>query len=521
MQRSTRNVQRRQMFQHWISSAVIYQVNLRSLAAREPRNAVEAARESRNADGGTRSDEFAEATSSPLRYLTQSLEAVRDLGVNVLYLMPLYPIGREGRKGIGSPYSIRDFTDVDPEFGTKADLGELVRRAHALGLRVILDITPNHTARDHVWTGSHPEYYVKTPRGDIHYDCDWSDTAKMDYRNAGLRGAMAEVYRHWLSFPDPGEGLDGFRLDMAHFINDLSFWNEAVPRLRAGEPGRDILFLAECYGARNNKDLFARGINAAYDDDFYKFCQYFYGVDEAGGSVIAPAPEAAGNPDFRETWDAFQRGGLAGAMERVLTAYDDTGSADGGPWLARYTDNHDEGRGLYRFGAGAVKAANRALFLAARSLPFLLTGQEFGAVNRPSIHERFGPCDKGRRVFRGGQSLRVDPGVEFEGNLFARGAAARREWRDFYRDLIRLRLDHPALTQGSMRLLDVGEDCPPRDRAVVAFERQLGDSTLRCAINLGPEERNLKRADAIEGETVYGAMDRRSLAGFAAVVTRG
>ena len=123
----------------WIDEAVIYQINLRSLAAREPRNAIEAIVE-------------AAVDESPLVYVTGNLEKIAELGVNVLYLCPPYPIGIEGRKGIGSPYSSSDFMAVEPEYGTIDEIKAFVGRAHELGLKVIFDITPNHTSRDHVWT---------------------------------------------------------------------------------------------------------------------------------------------------------------------------------------------------------------------------------------------------------------------------------------------------------------------------------------------------------------------------------
>jgi alpha-amylase len=134
----------------WLSSAILYQVNLRSLAAREPRNAVEAATEKPLAE-------------SPLAYLAKHLPRLRRLGFNTVYLLPPYPIGHFARKGIGSPYASRDFTAVEPEYGTHADLVAFIRRAHALKLKVLFDITPNHTARDHVWMTEHPDYYVQAP----------------------------------------------------------------------------------------------------------------------------------------------------------------------------------------------------------------------------------------------------------------------------------------------------------------------------------------------------------------------
>ncbi len=496
----------------WISSAVIYQVNLRSLASREPRNAIEAAREKLQ-------------PLSPLAYVARNLPVIRKLGANVLYLMPPYPMGLEGRKGIGSPYSIRDFRAVDPEHGTLDDLADLVRRAHQCRMKVILDITPNHTSRDHVWMSFRPEYYVKTPEGAIFYDCDWSDTAKLDYTNPALRQEMVEVYHHWLSFlgTDPAgkpDGVDGFRLDMAHLINDRGFWNEAVPVLRARHPDRELLFLAECYGTQNNIDLFARGINAAYDDDFYKVCQYFYAVTESGQSVILPAPEAKSNTDFLDKYEAFKAGGIAGAMETALLNYESTlPPGDDAPRLARYTDNHDEGRGAYRFGEGAVRAVSQLVFLSNHCIPFILTGQEFGAMNRPSIHGRIHPCDKGRRI-AGADGVRAEAGVEFEGNLFARGAENRANWHRFFGQMIHLRLKTRELQRGAFVLLDAGESCPRSERTVIAFERRLRRAAVRCAVNLGPEPRELRNAPIFAGEVLYGGLQGDTLPPFSSVVVR-
>ena len=497
---------------HWISSAVIYQINLRSLAAREPRNAIEAAREK-------------PATLSPLAYVAANLPAIKKLGVNVLYLMPPYPMGVEGRKGIGSPYSIRDFRAVEPEYGTPAELAELVHRAHKLHLRIILDITPNHTSRDHAWISSHPEFYVKNAQGGIFYDCDWSDTAKLDYTNPALRQEMIAVYDHWLGILGPDsngkpDGVDGFRLDMAHFINDKSFWNEAVPKLRALHPDRELLFLAECYGTQNNIDLFARGINAAYDDDFYKVCQYLYAVDEAGVSVIMPSPDVQKNSDFLDKYEAFKAGGIAAAVETALLNYESIlPPGDEAPRLARYTDNHDEGRGTYRFGEGAVRAVNQLIFLSNHCIPFLLTGEEFGAVNRPSIHGRMHPCDKGRRLLRDGKVL-LEEGIEFEGNLFARGFERRAGWHSFFKELILLRLKTKELTRGKFMLIDAGETCEPAARTVVAFERRLRRSGVRCAVNLGPEPRELKNVQLFAGQVLHGGLQGNSLPPFSSIVAR-
>lgn len=491
----------------WIPSAIIYQINLRSLAAREPRNAFEAAREKAPAE-------------SPLAYVTRNLTVIKKLGANVIYFMPPYPIGHAFRKGIGSPYSIRDFRSIEPEYGTIDDMAALVRRAHAMGLKVIFDITPNHTSRDNVWITSHPEFYVKRDNGEVFYDCDWNDTAKLDYRQPALRAEMISIYDHWLGFLGNGDGIDGFRLDMAHFINDKGFWNEAMPELQRRHAERELLFLAECYGLDNNMDLFARGINAAYDDDFYKVCQYLYGLDDAGNSQIIPAADIAQNDAFKDRYEALRSDGIAGAFEKALMNYETRfGRAKDAPFLARYTDNHDEGRGMYLYGEGAVRAVNQLIFLSNHTLPFILTGEEFGAVNRPPIHDRMNPIGKKRRI-RSGDRVWEQECVEFEGNLFARDYAKRQELYAFFQGLIRLRLKHRELTHGAFTLIDAGEDIPRHLRAVTAFERTLGKRVLRCAVNMGAEPRPLKNAALFSGEPVYGNLADGMLAPFSAVVTR-
>jgi len=496
----------------WIAEAIIYQVNLRAFASREPRNPVEAAH-------------TGDPHTSPLAYLTEHLSTLRDLGINVLHLMPPFAMGIEDRKGIGSPYAVRDYTKIDPEFGTIDELRALIRTAHAAGLKVILGMVPNHTSRDNVWVDGHPEYYVKDAKNRIAFDLDWTDTAKLDYRVPAVRQAMAEVCELWLSFLGPNEnghadGVDGFRFDMAHFINDVSFWNETLPRLQEQHPDRELLFLAECYGMENNLDLFTRGINAAYDDEFYKVCEYFYGLDAEGQTVLLPSLEVYGNRDLKERYDIFNTEGIAGVMENALLQYENVLAADADtPRLARYTDNHDEGRGLYRYGPGAMRAVNQLIFFGPHTIPFLLTGQEFGALNRPSIHDRIRPCEKGRRILTERRVSWWD-GVEFEGTLFARTAAERANWRAFYRELIQLRLATAELIRGDFALLDVGENCPHTNRSVIAFERSLYGRTVRCAVNLGPDAHPLQAAHLLQGRPLYGRMEGNTLHPFSGYVVR-
>ena len=500
------------MSTHWIPEAVSYQINLRSLAAREPRNAIEAANEQ-------------ELKTSPLNFLTRNLPTLKELGVNLLHLMPPFPIGIQDRKGIGSPYAVRDYTAVEEEYGTLAELKELIRQAHRFDFRVIIGMVPNHTSRDHAWVTQHPEYYCRKPDGTPSFDLDWTDTAKLDYTHPGLRQSMIDIYDFWLNILGTNssglpDGVDGFRIDMAHFINDTTFWNEALSELRKRHQDRELLFLAECYGMDNNLDLFGRGFNAAYDDDFYKVCCHYYGLDKSGTSCILPSVDAAMSTDFRYQHEAFIEGGIAAAMETTLMRYEEAlGANPNTPRLARYLDNHDEGRGLFRFGEGAALAVNQLIFLSGHAIPFLLTGQEFGALNRPSIHERIATCDKGPRMLTD-DGITQQPGIEFEGNLFSRGRRMRQGWYAFFKELIQLRAAHPELVHGEFRLLQAAEDCVDSQRTVVAFERRLGDNLFRCAVNLGPDTRRLHHANLFSRPAIYGGMVDGQLRPFTSVVVR-
>jgi len=497
------------MTSSWISKAVIYQINLRSLCFREPRNAIEALLEEEN------------IPSSPFDYLTGHLETLKTLGVTTLHIMPPYLMGKLNRKGIGSPYAAADYQAVDPEYGTIEQFKKMIRKAHELGFTVILGMVPNHTSRDNVWIYSNPEFYVKNEQGEITFDLDWSDTAKLDYTHPGLRKAMYDVYDFWLSILDgETEGVDGFRIDMAHFINDRTFWNDTLPALKK-KYNREILFLAECYGIDNSMDLFKRGFNGSYDDAYYKLLEHYYGVDPEGNSVLFRPDHHPENTTHSPLYEDFKQQGFARVAGKLLTDYEDMLPTIEHPvYMIRYTDNHDEGRGIYRFGPQAVKAMNQLLFFSSHCVPFLFTGQEFGAANRPSIHNRFSLCDKGPAI-TDGETIWFKDGIEFEGNSFIRETAARKELLHFYKELIQLRKAYPALQTGSFTLLDIQQSEHSSERNLMAFERKLDGTTLRCAINLGSRAIKLQPKDLFAGERIYGQTTAEdTLPPFSAIITR-
>jgi len=187
------------------------------------------------------------SSTGDLRGVTRGLDRIQATRTNVVWLMPIHPVGVLHRKApLGSPYSVSDYRAINPAFGTAQDLRGLVQGLHARGMKLILDWVPNHTSWDNVWVREHPDFYVRDERGGLTVPrddkgklTDWTDVAQLDYKNPALRREMIAAMQYWLT----EFGIDGFRVDAAGFVPD-DFWREAVPALRAAIP-RPILLLAE------------------------------------------------------------------------------------------------------------------------------------------------------------------------------------------------------------------------------------------------------------------------------------
>jgi glycosidase len=163
---------------------------------------------------------------------------LKNLGVDVLWFMPINPIGKQNRKGsLGSYYSVRDYTAVNPEFGSVEQFKMMVDMAHSLGMKVILDWVANHTAWDHPWITEHPDWYVKDAQGKIVTQYDWTDVAKLNFKNKAMRKAMTEAMKFWVREC----GIDGFRCDVA-FLVPPDYWEEARAELETIKP---MFMLAE------------------------------------------------------------------------------------------------------------------------------------------------------------------------------------------------------------------------------------------------------------------------------------
>ena len=306
----------------WSYSAVLYEMNIRQLTAE-----------------GT------------LRAATERLPFLRSVGVDAIWLMPIYPIGVEGRKGrLGSYYSIRDYKGVNPEFGTADDLRHFITTAHALGLKVLLDWVANHTARDARWITERPsEWYERDEAGVAKVPWDWSDTAKLNYANRDVWRGQIEAMRYWVE----EFGVDGFRCDMAMLV-PIEFWQEASAELHRIKP--DVFMLAEA----EEDNLFDSAFNASYQWNIHHIM-----CDIAKGA--------------RRVWD------LRNAIQSERAKYPREAMR------MSFTSNHDEnswsGSHQARFGA-ALDVMTAMTFLMPSTMPLIYTGQEVGYDHSFEFFER-------------------------------------------------------------------------------------------------------------------------------------
>lgn len=181
------------------------------------------------------------------------LPRLQKMGVQTIWLMPIQPISKEGRKGsLGSYYAVASYTSVNPEFGTLADFNKLVDQAHALGMKVLIDYVPNHSGADHPWLTTHPDFYETDSTGKATYTADWSDTRELNYNNLVMQDSMINTMKYWLK----ATKIDGFRVDVAWGV-PYSFWNKCLPALKKE---RNLYFLAEADDAK----LHETGFDATY-----------------------------------------------------------------------------------------------------------------------------------------------------------------------------------------------------------------------------------------------------------------
>ncbi len=290
----------------WLTSGVIYEIFVRSFSPEGDLNGV-----------------------------TRRLDDLQRLGVNILWLMPIHPHGELKKKGsIGSPYAVRDYYAIDPKYGTKGDLTNLVREAHRRQMKVIIDVVANHTAWDSVMM-AHPDFYKHGPDGQITFPHDWSDVAALNYANPQLRRYMTDMLVYWIKTFD----LDGYRCDVASEV-PTDFWEQARLELQRIKP--DIMMLAEA----SKPEL----LRSAFDIDYS-----WPLLGTVNDVIMRGAPASA----------------VRDSVERQRALFPD------GALHMRISDDHDEERAIARYGWPGALAAS-ALMFTLDGVPVLYNGMEVG-----------------------------------------------------------------------------------------------------------------------------------------------
>lgn len=198
------------------------------------------------------------STEGTFNAFAKDIPQLKKLGVKILWIMPIHPIGVEKRKeGLGSYYSVKDYRGVNSEFGTLEDFKNLVKKAHANGMYVILDWVANHSAWDHAWVKDHPDYYAMDKDGKMISPFDWTDVVKLNYANPELRKAMVSDMGYWLKTAN----IDGFRCDVAMEV-PVDFWDDAFAKLGKIKP---IFKLMEA----EQPNLMEKSFDMSYGWDFH------------------------------------------------------------------------------------------------------------------------------------------------------------------------------------------------------------------------------------------------------------
>lgn len=383
----------------------------------------------------------------PLRAVTAGLDALAELGVDVLWLAPVTDTDDRG----AISYAVTDYLRLRPDFGSPADLRALVQAAHARGMRVVLDVVPNHTSTGHPFyreaeargpASPYWRYYVRDAKGEAAYDFDWAHLRKLDYANPAVRRLVTEAFTHWVREFD----VDGFRVDAAWGVRDRApdFWPELVAELRRIKPG--LVLLAEA-SARDGYYV-ASGFDAAYD-----------------------WTEQLGRWSWEKVFDDPERIGpaLDGALASEATPMDR---------VVRFIDNNDTGeRFVTRHGVPLTRLA-AALVHTLPGLPVIYTGEEVGAEYRPYDDP---------------------PAVTW---------ADTKALRPLYRRLAALREELPALRDGTYRRVRVaGND------AAFAFLRDAGGAGAALVVlNFGAATRlRLELPVALAATPSWDALAGRAL----------
>jgi len=327
---------------------------------------------------------------------TKDIHKLKDLGVKIIWLMPIHPISQNKRKGtLGSYYSVSNYKEVNSEFGNKEDLDELIAEAHKNEMLVILDWVANHTGWDHDWIKTNPEYYTKNNDGEITDPINpdtgkswgWTDVADLNFDNMDMQNEMIEAMEYWVKEHD----IDGYRLDAAHSCPP-SFWKKSIDRLKKI---KNVLMLAESDGYHPGGFELIEMFDMSYNWSGHHVLNSIYKKEKTSN-------------DLKDN------------INRNINDYSSSHI------LMNFTSNHDEntwaGTVFDRYGKGAKTFGAITYFLP--GIPLIYNGQEYGLEKRLEFFEKdFIPKNKSdfynfysnlNIIKKENDLLNIDPEIKFE-----------------------------------------------------------------------------------------------------------
>jgi len=305
----------------WVKTANIYEVNLRQFTK-----------------------------SGTIKDFEKHLPKLKELGVDILWFMPIHPVGEKNRKGgMGSAYSVKDYKKVNPDFGTMDDFKTLVTKIHEMDMYVILDWVANHTAWDNVWVETYPEFYTKDSLGNFMSpkDTDWSDVMDLNYDNQELRKEMTDALKFWVTEAN----IDGYRCDVAGFV-PTDFWDKVREELDAIKP---VFMLAEWESA----DMHYKAFDMSYGWEFHHIMNLV----------------AKGEKSVKDIDAYFEKDEL-NYPANAIRMY--------------FTSNHDENswNGTVMERMGDARKAMAVLSVTIPGMPLIYSGQEAGLNKRLEFFEK-------------------------------------------------------------------------------------------------------------------------------------
>lgn len=295
------------------------------------------------------------------RAVEKDVPRIRALGVDMIWLLPIHPIGRAQRKGtLGSPYAIADYRRVNPEYGTLEDFRRLADAVHAQGMKLMIDVVYNHTSPDSWLAQNHPEWFYHRPDGSFGNRVgDWTDIIDLDYSQRALWDYQIETLCMW------AEIVDGFRCDVAPLV-PLAFWRQARAAVERVRPG--CVWLAESVEPEFIREIRVRGMIAHSDAELYQAFDICYDYDVYG--------------DFLR----YARG------EEELAAYAAALLGQESAYPAdyvklRFLENHDRPRMAFLFPEERAQRNWLAFSFFQKGTALLYGGQEWGAAHRPGLFD--------------------------------------------------------------------------------------------------------------------------------------